>query len=208
MDEASGLEDRLRQLLAKRGQDLVRGLIDELNDLHREIAELRREIGALNAYQARHDRWLAGGEAVPAAAMPALAVIEPDHLLRAEDGFHPTEYTAEGMPFRWTGPTPQFSFDVFVERSRGAEARLQAINCIDYEVQSRVKLLVDGVDVPVEVTPEGSGFVATASLPRSEDGRSTNLLYVLPAALLPPESEDTRLLGIAFGKLVVTAAES
>jgi hypothetical protein len=208
MDEASGLEDRLQQLLAKRGQELVRGLIDELNDLRREIAELRREIAALHAYQAKRDRWLVAGEAVPAAPLPRLAVIEPDHLLRAEDGFYPTEYTMEGTPFRWTGPTPQFSFDVFVERSQGADVKLQALNCIDYEVQSKVKLLVDGVDVPLEVTPEGSGFVAAGSLPRNGAGRSTNLLFVLPAVLLPPESEDTRLLGIAFGKLVVAAPES
>lgn len=206
MDDLSGLEARLQQLLAKRGQELVRGLIDEVTNLHREIAGLRRELAALSDYQGMRDRWLVlDGMASRPLRLPRVAIMEPDQLLRPRDGFYPQEYTSNGTPFRWTGPTPQFSFDVFVDRSLGADLKLEALNCIDYERQSKLSLLADGEQVPLEVAPEGSGFVATAALSKRDDARSSNLIFVLPAVLPPPESSDPRVLGIAFGRLTVAA---
>lgn len=206
MDDPSGLEARLQQLLAKRGQELVRGLIEEVTNLHREIAALRRELGALGEYQAMRDRWLAlDGPASRAVRLPRITIVEPDQLLRPRDGFYPQEYTSTGIPFRWTGPTPQFSFDVFVDRAMGADLKLEALNCIDYDTQSKLSLLVDGERVPLEVTREELGFTATAVLPQRDDARSSNLVFVLSSVLQPPESNDPRLLGVAFGRLTVAA---
>lgn len=206
MSDATGLEARLQQLLAKRGQELVRGLVEEVTNLNREIALLRRELAALSDYQNSRDRWLVLDETSHVARLPKTAIIEPDQLLRPRDGFYPAEYTSSGVPFRWTGPLPQFSFDVFVDRARGADLKLEVLNCIDLEKQGHVMLLVDGEAVPLDIEPVGpTGFNATATVPKNAEGRATNLVFVLPAVLPPAGSKDARLLGVAFGRLTVTA---
>ena len=206
MADESDLESRFQQLLARRGQDLVRGLIDEITEVHREIGELRRELGALSDYQSMRDRWLAvGGQTSKVVRLPRLAVVEPSQPMRTSDGFYPFEQTGGGVPFRWTGPSAQFSFNVFVDRSRGADLRLETINCMDAELQKNLGLLVDGESVPLELTVVEAAFTVTAALPAHDDGRSTNLVFVLPAVLSPLESTDTRLLGVAFSRLIVAA---
>ncbi len=138
MADEGDLESKFQQLLARRGQDLVRGLIDEIADLHREIGELRRELGALGDYQAMRDRWLTvGGETSRTVRLPRLVVVEPTLPMRTSDGFYPLEHTGGGIAFRWTGPSAQFSFNVFVDRSRGADLRLETINCMDAELQKK-----------------------------------------------------------------------
>ena len=206
MADEGDLESKFQQLLARRGQDLVRGLIDEITDLHREIGELRRELDALGDYQAMRDRWLTvGGQTSRIVRLPRLAVIDPTQPMRTSDGFFPLEYTGGGIAFRWTGPSAQFSFNVFVDRSRGADLKLETIHCMDAEFQKNLGLLVDGESVPVEVTQVETAFTVTAALPARDDGRSTNLVFVLPAVFAPPESPDTRLLGVAFQRLIVAA---
>jgi len=205
MSDEGDLEGRLQGLLAKRGQDLIRGLIDEVTVLHREIAALRRELSALSEYQAMRDRWLSLGDDAPKVLrFPRLVVIEPQEPLRASDGFYPAEQAGDGTPFRWTGPSAQFSFNVFVDRAHGADLKLETINCIDLAVQKNLSLLADGEPVPVDVVENGTGFTATACLSAHDDGRVTNLVFVLPAAL-SPGAEDARFLGTAFRRLTVGA---
>lgn len=206
MADEGDLESKFQQLLARRGQDLVRGLIDEITDLHREIGELRRELDALSDYQAMRDRWLTvGGQTSRTMRLPRLAVIEPTQPMRTSDGFYPLEHTGGGVAFRWTGPSAQFSFNVFVDRSRGADLKLETIHCMDAEFQKNLGLLVDGESVPIELMQAETAFTVTAALPAHDDGRSTNLVFVLPAVFSPPESPDTRLLGVAFTRLIVAA---
>ncbi len=204
MDDESSREARFQLLLSKRGQELVRGLVEEFLILNREIAGLKRELTALADYQHARDRWLLLDDLLEKNLhLPRIVVIEPDQLLRPRDGFYPVEYTAGGTPFRWTGPSVQFSFDLYIDRRHGADLRLEALNCIDFAVQKNLTLLVDAEVVPLRVTQEGSGFHAAAVLPRNTEGRATSLVFVLPAAIIPPDSNETRSLGIAFGRLTV-----
>jgi hypothetical protein len=202
--EDSDLNGRLKTLLAKRGDELVEGCIDELGILHQELAVLRREISALSDYQSSRGLALipdgAGGP-----LLPKSVTIEADQMLRPHDGFYHVEYTAEGMPFRWTGPSVQFSFSVFVDRSAGADVSLLALTSIDFELQKKMTLVADGETVPVAVVPEPSGFAITAFLPARADRGVTSLVFVLPAVLSPPGGADARQLGIAFARLSVKA---
>src|SRR6202000_2316774 len=92
MDDESGLDARLQLLLAKRGQELVKGLADEIMRLHREIGGLKRELAALGEYQAMRDRWLGGADAgLKGAALPRNLAVTPDQMLSPRDGFHPAE---------------------------------------------------------------------------------------------------------------------
>jgi len=206
MSDELEFEARLQLLLAKRGQELVRGLVEEVTNLHHEIAALKRELAALADYQATRDRWLAvDGTTTRNVRMPASVVVEPDQLLRPRDGFYPMEYTGDGTPFRWTGPMAQFSFDIFVDRARGAELKLEALSCIDFETQKNIMLLADGAVTPTAMIPAGNGFDIAAELAPRADARATNLVFVLPTTLPAPEGNDPRLLGLAFGRLTVTA---
>lgn len=201
MDEAQGLEARLQALLDKRGQEFVKGVIEEFTSLNREIAALRRELVALTAYQASRDRWLAiETEQEKIAALPRVVTIEPDQMLRFQDGFFPVEYTSEGTPFRWTGPSTHFSFDIFIDRSREGEVRLDVLNCIDFDVQKNLSLLVDGQSVSVHLKEAAPGFTATAVLPPRDGKEGTNLVFITPATIMPPGTNETRALGVAFAR--------
>jgi hypothetical protein len=206
MDDESSREARFQLLLSKRGQELVRGLVEEFSILSREIAGLKRELSALADYQEARDRWLVLDDLVEKNLhLPRIVVIEPDQLLRPRDGFYPVEYTSSGVPFRWTGPSVQFSFDLYIDRRHGADLRLEVLNSVDFSAQKNLTLLVDSTIVPLKITQEGNGFNASAVLPRSTEGRSTSIVFVLPAVIVPPESNETRSLGVAFGRLTVAA---
>lgn len=206
MDETSDSEARLQKLLEKRGQDLVRGLIEEFRTLNREVAALKRELAATSDYQAMRDRLLViETTAAKIRRLPRVVVIEADQNLRFQDGFYALERTSDGIPFRWTGPAPQFSFDIFIDRTSTVQVKLEALSCIDFDVQKNVSLLADGESVPVAVERVESGLEITAILPPRDGNEGTNLVFVLPAALTPPDSDDTRTLGFAFSRIGVTA---
>lgn len=209
MDDSEGVDTRLRGVSDEAGPDIVQGLVKEVSSLRDEIAALRRDLAALSDYQASRDRLLVLDKARAAVArLPGFVAIEPDQLLRSQDGFYGVEHTVDNTPFRWTGPSTQFSFNLFVDRTHGADLRLDALSCIDLERQAKVRLLVDGESVPVTVDPRESGFIAHAHLPERFGTSITNLVFLLPAVLVPPRSTDERELGIAFGRLSVTACRA
>jgi hypothetical protein len=206
MDDADGFDARLSKLLEKRGQDLIRSLVEELRGLHGEVAVLKNELSALSDYQASRDRLLAIEQvSASIARLPRSAAIEADQLLRTEDGFYPAEHTSNGTPFRWTGPSREFSFDLFIDRTYGATIRLTALNCMDFEIQKNVALLADGEPISLTMVPEGTGFTLTAFLSPRRGNQATDLVYVLPVVVVPMASEDKRPLGIAFARLTATA---
>jgi len=205
MDDHEGVDARL-QMPDRCSDDLVQDLIKEVTSLRDEIATLKRDLAALYDYQASRDRLLALDDAQAALArLPRFVVVEPDQLLRTQDGFYGVEHTMDNTPFRWTGPSTRFSFNLFIDRTHGADLRLDALNCIDFGLQGKIRLVVDGESVPVTVNPRESGFVALAHLPERPGTSNTNLVFLLPVVLVPPRSTDERELGIAFGHLSVTA---
>lgn len=204
MDE--GVDVQLQRVPEGSSHDLVEGLVREVARLRDEIAALKRGLTALSDYQASRDRLLALGEdQAVVARLPRFVIVEPDQLLRSQDGFYGVEHTANGIPFRWTGPSASFSFNLFIDRTHGADLRLDVLNCIDFGLQRKIRLVADGEPVPVTVDPREPGFVVLALLPKRAGTSSTNLVFFLPAALVPPESSDSRELGVAFGRLSVTA---
>jgi hypothetical protein len=204
MDDDREFGQRLQQMLSKKGQDLVKGLVEEIAVLHRQIADMRREMAALADFKG--SRWLSletGKNDGP--ALPRSVIIEADQHLAPRSGFYPVEYTADGVPFRWTGPTPQFFFEIYVDRRCGADLALDALSCIDFEAQKKITLMADGESIPVELVRDGSGFRVLATLPERDDRFATNLAFILPKVMPPAEGSDTRPLGLAFNKLAVSS---
>jgi hypothetical protein len=206
MDDSTGIDERLQHLLKLTGQDQAKALAGEIAALHRQISNLKREIAALADF--RGSRWLSlHGAGGGGPALPRTAVIDADQNLPASDGFYPVEYTSEGVPFRWSGPTPQFFFEVYIDRRNGADLVLKALSCIDFDVQSAIVLMADAESVPVEVVREESGFRIHAALPPRDDRYATNLVFILPKVLHAPEGSDIRPLGLAFNRLEVTSRD-
>jgi hypothetical protein len=197
--------ERQKDASGKRGEGLVQELTDEIALLNRELAALKSEVAALADFRSSRGLVLEPLAATAAPSLPRKATIEADQMLRPHDGFYGVERTSDGMPFRWTGPSVQFCFNVYVDRSNGADLRLFALTSIDFEVQKKIVLIADGETLPVNVEPESGGFAVTAFLPARADQGSTGLVFVLPAVLPPAGSTDGRLLGLAFGRLSIVA---
>jgi len=200
------IDARLQMLLDRRDREFAEGVVEEIGNLNRELAALRRELSALADYQAMRDRILVLETAAASnVRLPRVAVVEPDQSLRPQDGFYGVEYSGGTIAFRWTGPSRQFTFDLYVDRTHGADLRLDALSCIDFDVQKDILLVADGDSIPVSLTPQEAGFVVTARLPSRKGQQMTNLVFIVPEVLMPPGSDDPRHLGIAFQHLSVVA---
>ena len=204
MHDQDDATDRLRSLHELRGPDLVGALIKELGELHRQVAQLQKEMAAYRDYQAARDRWLVIDTVQKSRAqLPKVVTIDASQSLHPRQGFYGLEYGGKGTPFSWTGPSQNFSFDIFVDRSQGATLELRALSCINFEKQKDIRLFVNGETVPVTVTKNGHGMLLNADLPARDDDRATNLIFFVPEVMKPTGAGDKRTLGIAFHSLNV-----
>lgn len=206
MAEQENPEERLQSLHDLRGAALVTALVKELSLLQRQVTQLQAEMSAYRDYLAARDRWLDTDSGhKPRPQLPRSVVIDASQSLYPRHGFYGLEYGDKGAPFSWTGPSHNFSFDIFIDRSSGAQLELRALACLDFERQKNLKLLVNGEAVTPNVVQHGRGLILRAALPAADDDRGTNLVFTVPEVLRPADSPDTRLLGIAFQSLNVTA---
>ncbi|HEX4077730.1 MAG TPA: hypothetical protein VHX61_02495 [Rhizomicrobium sp.] len=203
MDDEEEVELRLNALAEMRGRDLVAGLIGELRTVRREIVGLKRELDALNGYLEKSDRSLVFGTSeLP---LPKTVVFDADQRFDPRFGFYPVEYLESGLPFCWTGPAREFSFEVFVDRTAGAELSLEGARFLDHERQRNITLQVDGESVPIVPAPVAKGLRYSAELPATTRRAGARLIFVVPEVLPPPRGTDARLLGLAFTRLAITA---
>lgn len=205
MAEQENPEERLQTLQELRGAALVSALIKELGLLQRQVTHLQSEMSVYRDYLAARDRWLdteAGQK--PRTQLPRSVVIDASQSLYPRQGFYGLEYAEKGVPFSWTGPASNFSFDIFIDRRAGAQLELRALSCLDFERQKNIRLMVNGESVTPTVVQQGRGLILRATLPAADDDRGTNLLFSVPEMLRPPEP-DKRILGIAFNSLNVTS---
>ena len=184
------------------GPALIEALIGEIELLQSDLAALTREVEVLRRYQIAKQRRIQ--EEVPAGAtpMPLSVSIDAAELLYPEQGFYPLERNEAGATFRWTGPSPFFSFTVYVDRSAGAELRLEVLSLIDYERQKDIRLWVNGDGVPSTITPHHEGVVLAAQLPAARDNEATFLEFAVPEVINPGGGEK-RSLGVAFRELSI-----
>ncbi|HEY4114609.1 MAG TPA: hypothetical protein VGM17_11180 [Rhizomicrobium sp.] len=206
MSNTQQFDDRLESLLTLRGPELMHALVKELRDLNRELQNLKCEVEALRTYRIAKQRWLASDSLIKSTvSLPASACVTAAELLYQSNGFYSLEHTREGIAFRWTGPSRSFSFDLFVDRMHGAELELRALSCVDFERQKNIVVMVDGERVSSNVERRRDSVLLTAELPTSADGTASHLEFVVPEVIPPPESDDSRLLGISFTSLLVKA---
>lgn len=191
-----------RRLLGKQGPELTEGIVQELEALHNELAGLREQVALLRSVSP---------DVSPATAdFPGVSgpvVIAAGDALGPEQGFYPAEQTDAGAVFNWSGPSPQISFDVTIDRPSGAELRMEGINFLDFDGQKDVKLFADGLEVPLAVEKAEPGIVITATLPPAATVGQTQLRFLLPETRPPANAEDKRMLGLAFLRLTIVPIE-
>jgi hypothetical protein len=203
----SDTESRLQALASKKGADLISGITEEILRCHKETARLRRELSALTDYQATKDQWLLWETHRPTEVrFPHKIMIQADEFLDARDGFYAVEYTEKGVPFCWTGPSPRFSFEVFVDRSTQSDLVLEAFQCLNLEIQKNMSLIVDGEPTSLELRNGPPGLQFHAVLPKRDSAGGTHLVFLMPRQL-SPGTGDPRPLGLSFVKLTVRPKE-
>ncbi len=176
------------------GDEGQSGYGEAIETLKAELDRLREEVATLHQAAAQ------ASDHLPQSAV----VVAGDHLT-PEMGFYPVERTEDGVAFSWTGPSPKFGLEIAVDRFAGADLRLDAVYFLDFDRQKNLQLLVDGQATPATVSRGGIGVIVTAALAPRTGNDPTKLEFVLSAALPPANTADTRLLGLAFFKLTVTA---
>ena len=147
-------------------------------------------------------------EAIAAqSSLPDSITIDAIHP-SAETGFYDIEYEDSGWPFRWSGPSRDFSFSLKIDRNAPLRLRLHLIAMIDPKLQSDLLLLVDGVSVQIRVAEQEEGwFEYEATIPAGAGVRETHLVVAVPCLLQPNNIEDPRLLGVAFRELRISPFE-
>jgi hypothetical protein len=198
------IRQRVRSaLLDKRGSELILALIDEIANLTVRTELALRQIQALKSFESLQDHLITVDTPTTGDPRPTILKLDAAQLLNPGDGFHNLEYSLSGVPYRWTGPSQEFSFNVFVSRARPVEMALRATRLMDPKLQSDVVLLADGEPMSLKFVEEGDKWVARTVLPIRTDLGATHLTFVLASVGSPPNSADTRILGIAFHDLEI-----
>lgn len=200
--------ERLKALRVLEGPALIEALIGEIESLHGDLSAVTREVEVLRRYQvARQRRIQEQSPAGVATPMPLSISIDAADLLYPEQGFYPLERNEAGATFRWTGPSPFFTFTVFVDRSAGAELKLEVLSLIDYERQKDIRLWVNGESVPSTISPSHEGVVLATQLPAAHDNEPVFLEFAVPEVINPGGGEK-RSLGVAFRALSITSRKA
>jgi len=110
------------------------------------------------------------------AFLPMAATIFCDQDL-VQTGFYPVEYTQDGTPFRWIGPSPRANV-VLPKTCLPVELQMTLSHIYVTDIVDQVKVsLAGGEFVPVTVERHGIGAILTARPPAGplQDERSLQL---------------------------------
>jgi len=185
---------------------LIHTLTEEIISLNIKMELALRQIQAMKSFESLKDYLITVDTAKVADPRPTVLKLDATQLFNPRDGFHTLEYSQAGVPFRWTGPSREFSFNVFVSRVHPVELVLRANSLLKPELQSALVLIADGEPINLSLAQEGEKWEARTVLPARMGLGATHLTFVSASVGSPPDSADTRLLGIAFCELEICPA--
>jgi hypothetical protein len=184
---------------------LLTSIVGEIARVGRDLAALHAQLAALETLKAVSDRIVASDVDNFASAYPTKFTIGAAHSSLCAPEFYLLEYQGDGTPVRWTGPSRQFSFNFFLDRSRFATFSLEFERTYLVDSVEYVTCFVDGESVPITVNQNERGYLATGLLPPRADHGGSILTFVCPEMKTPQEdgSSDNRILGLRFQRLTV-----
>jgi len=179
---------------------LLQSIASEFARLHQEIAGLTARVHAGEAMATLSDRIAKGLDPEIAADYPTSVRLDADQAFRDAVGFHRLEQDPKGRPYRWTGPEREFSFQLFVDRSRPAHFTLGFDNFYVPEPIDNLRCLVDGAPVKLDFERVDDLWCASGAAPVRPDRGGTAIVFVVPRVESPEDrgESDSRRLGLYY----------
>jgi hypothetical protein len=121
-------------------------------------------------------------------------------------GFFDLEFEGSGIPFRWSGRQPWFSFSIPIDRCTPVELTLKVISVVDFERQSLIAVEVDGLEYALKLNKVADGHAeGRLVLPSRFSAGATSLAFKVPV-LLRTKGTKGKKVGIAFRELSLQPA--
>lgn len=125
-------------------------------------------------------------------------------------GFHQLEHDPDGVPFRWTGPSSDFSFELGLDRSSNNRAVLRMLKAgkVNGAFLERIKVYVDGRPVGCSFSLGKMPFIEF-QIPKRETTIAGTAIFVECDVWSPVQeegSQDGRILGLPFVELAIEPA--
>lgn len=175
-------------------------------ELEQELAVLERELEAVRLVQKSRDILLPQARAQYAGRRKA--AIEAGMPMPADRGFYGLERDGVGNPFRWTGPTPSFHFDVHLDRTVPLRFVLQ-MPMWGAEHANGLRAVSDDMTLPLLRRPGNRVLDFEGMLLPREALGVTRLTFIADhVSTVAAESEDhaARQLGVPFLRLTISEA--
>jgi len=133
--------------------------------------------------------------------------LSADAPLPRDSGFHDLEHDPRGVPFRWTGPSKDFSFEFGMDRSDSRLALISMLKSgrINGSYLERIRVFVDGRPVPCSFSL-GRMPSIEFEIPKRNSSMASTTISVECDVWSPSQedgSEDQRTLGIPFVELSI-----
>ena len=196
-EDGSSPEQEVLQRLDRSSPDrLLRSIAAEIARIQQAVARCEARIAALEARSA---------------ALSPHVVIDAESAIDHAHGFHQLEHDGDGKPMRWTGPDPDFRFELAIDRAAPRPIALGFARFYVDVVPLSLRAEADGGEIALCVEPlEGDGFVARGELPARPGRGVTALRFICPKTGSPRDDggDDDRVLGLLFRRLEVGAPEA
>ncbi len=120
------------------------------------------------------------------------------------NGFYRSEYDSKGKPFRWTGPTNEFKFEINLNRTAPLIFELELLPG-GFSKPDKIRCLVDDIEIPTVVERSDTSITHRGVIPETEEIGLTSIMFVCEEMYVPSEKDpnfsDTRRLGVVFREL-------
>jgi hypothetical protein len=206
------LDTDVAQILARLDRSssdtLLNSIAQELLRLHHSLHVVVARMHALEITQTTYDQMISSGDTPAFTSMAQTAAVDASFSLSAEAGFYPLEYDSLGVPYRWTGPESTFLFELFIDRKVPADIRMRHSKVRFAEARHPVRCYVDGHEIATTLVEVEGELEVRGLLPSRDLVGGTVISFVCPRVSSPAsdgQSQDTRLLGVAFRWLRIEA---
>lgn len=184
---------------------LVASIASEFLRLHQSYAALASRVVAMEMLQMTIDRVAAEAPGMLVLDLPDSTEVDAAFSFTRAQGFYQLEWGDGRRPYRWTGPDPQFSFELFVRRDVPLRFVLQFLRS-HAPVTSGFRCFVDGKESPCELIDVAGAYQLQGVIPERSSPGGSLLSFVCPIMQSPFEAgtaDDRRRLGIAFERLKI-----
>jgi hypothetical protein len=206
-------EDALAAVLKRidrtSADSLIQSIAGEFVRLQNANAALEARLAAMESLNALADRLLSDTP-TPQPVYSSRVDIDAASAFLDAVGFHALELDPKGAAFRWSGPQRQFSFHLFVDRSRPAAFVLSFDGLYAESPVETLRGFVDGEEIALSFGRAGDVIEARGEAPSRSEGGGTTLTFLVPRLASPGDRglNDRRQLGLSFRRLVIAPAKT